>query len=340
MRKKIVLPLIILAVLIIGIFIWQKTTSKDSSVKEPATTGKGTDTSQDDSDDTCLIGFSCADMSDPYAQAQEASLRGYAQDYGATLITRDAKGDQDRQNRDLDKFAEDRVDAVVITPVSYDGPVEKIVNLQNLNIKIIVLDLKISDMSLADCYITTNKYSAGALCAAHLTKEMPDGGEVLIFESSSVQTNADGISGFETELAGKGFTVAARVDSRASQSDACKKTDRILSDGIRADAVMCGSDSMALGVIEAYENYNETHEDKQTPLVYSVGASPQIKALIGQEGSLIAASATLNPLAEGQEAAAAALSLISGGKAEEEIIIRPYLIDRGNIELYGKDGWQ
>ena len=106
-------------------------------------------------------------------------------------------------------------------------------------------------------------------------------------------------------------------------------------------AVMCATDHMALGAVAAVKEFNAARPGEAVrPLIYSVGGYPEIKKLLTEEDSLMTATVTTSPLAAGQDAVLNAVALMTGEEAEEEVLERPFLVDRHNIELYGTDGWQ
>ena len=75
MNKKLWIVIAACLVLAVALIIVQRTLSKDKSVKEPATTGKGNAQTGDEEEEIFVFGFSCADLDDPYYAVLEASLR-------------------------------------------------------------------------------------------------------------------------------------------------------------------------------------------------------------------------------------------------------------------------
>ena len=347
MKKKIIIALCALTVLIGALIIVQRVISKDPTVKEPATTGKGNMSDEKDGDDDEESGqitfyFSCADMGNPYYAALEASLRYEAAENDAKLVTLDAQSDQEQQNSQLTECAENGADVILFIPVTPDGANEVIGDITaDKKIPVVGLDSKNSDPSLLSCFIGADHEKAGSLAGKDLIKRAPKGGSVIILESLSSYAVSDSVSGFEHTIAGSGFTVSERHDCQGSQEQARQYMAEVLTRETSMTAVMCGEDSMALGVAEALTAYNSEHPDAPVyPLIYSVGGYPAVKELLASDNPLMTATAAISPLRVGQDAAVAALSLIESGKAEEEILEPPYLVNRNNIKLYGTDGWQ
>lgn len=345
MKKKMIIGVCLLTVLIGALLIVQRIISKDTTVKEPATTGKVTESQtnelQEEEDTRLRLCFSCADMSNPYYAALEASLRYEVNENDAVLETRDACRDQDLQNSQLEEFASSGADAVLLIPVTTDGADEAIKKLTDMKIPVIGLDSRNSDPDLLSCFVGSDQNTAGKLCGKDLVKRAPEGGNILILEAASIGSISDCISGFEHEIAGDGFVVADRSDCAGSRENAKQyMIDRIAKQEELA-AIMCGSDNMALGVLEALEQYNTKHpENTVHPLIYSVGGYPELKEKLAADDPALTATVATSPLQVGQDAAVAAFNSIEENKKEEEILEKPYLINRYNIKLYGIDGWQ
>ena len=322
--------------------IVQHVNKKDVSVKEPATTGKGSSTAQNDEDEIITFGFSCSDLSNPYYAAMEASLRYAVEENEAALVTKDAGGDQETQNRDLLAFVDEDVDVILFVPVTLSGADETIKQITNQRIPVICMDSRNEDQTLVTSFIGSDNTKAGGLCGKDLAKRMTAGGTVVILESYDSQSVTESISGFEHALAGKGFSVIGRQDCGGTREGAADYITEFLKSRTDITAIMSGSDMMALGVLDAIESYNQTLDDNEQlhPFIYGVGGYPEIKEILSQDETLITATAATSPIQVGQDAASYAFKINSGEKVENEVLEQPYLINRRNIRLYGIDGWQ
>lgn len=343
MKRKLWIVIAACLVLAVVLIIVQHTLSKDKSVKEPATTGKGNAQTGEEEEEVYTFGFSCADMDDPYFAALEASLRSEIIERGGLLSTKNAHRDQATQNRDLEDFAREKVRAIFLVPVTPEGVNDTLRSLEISEIPVIVLDSDISDDELRSIYIGTDQENAGELCASDLIRRSPEGGHLLIVESAVYMSQIEAISGFEKELAGHSFEVIGRMDAQGDRNTARKKMEELLRKRSDITAIACASDKLALGVLAALEDHNRSlPEDKRCkPFIYGIGGTPQFKSKLSDASTLLTGTAAAMPVSVGQAAAEAVFSLIGGEEPEEEeVLLKPYLIDRENIDLYGKDGWQ
>ena len=341
MKKRIIVLCVIVA-LIGAILAVQHFNKKDVSVKEPATTGKGSATTQNDEEQIVTFGFSCSDLSNPYYAAMEASLRYAVEEDEAALVTIDAEGDQDKQNRDLMELVEENVDVILFVPVTFNGADETIKQITSARIPVICMDSRNEDQTLVTSFIGSDNTKAGSLCGKDLAKRMTAGGTVVILESYDSQSVTESISGFEHAIAGKGFSVIGRQDCGGTREAAAAYISEFLSNRTDITAIMSGSDMMALGVLDAIELYNQDRDDNEKlhPFVYGVGGYPEIKEILSHDETLITATAATSPIQVGQDAASYAFKINSEEKVESEVLEQPYLINRRNIRLYGIDGWQ
>ncbi len=341
MKKRIIVLCVIVA-LIGAILAVQHFNKKDVSVKEPATTGKGSSTTQNDEEDIITFGFSCSDISNPYYAAMEASLRYAVEENEAALVTKDAAGDQEKQNSDLMEFVDEKVDVILFVPVTFSGADETIKQITSRHIPVICMDSRNEDQTLVTSFIGSDNTKAGSLCGKDLAKRMTAGGNVVILEAYDSQSVTESISGFEHAIAGKGFTVISRKDCGGTREEAAAYVSDFLNSRTDITAIMSGNDMMALGVLDAIKSYNQDRNDNEKlhPFVYGVGGYPEIKEILSQEDTLITATAATSPIQVGQDAASYAFKINSEEKVESEILEQPYLINRRNIRLYGIDGWQ
>ncbi len=342
MNKKLWIVIAACLVLAVALIIVQRTLSKDKSVKEPATTGKGNAQTGDEEEEIFVFGFSCADLDDPYYAVLEASLRSEIAKRGGQLSTKNARGSQEIQNRDMADFAEENVKAIFFVPVTEEGANETLRSLEISKIPVINLDSRVSDAELCDLYVGTDQAEAGALCAGDLVRRAPQGGTLVLLESVRYRSLIEAVSGFEKGLSGHGFEVTDRVDAGGKTAGAKQEMTGILEQHDDITAVMCANDQMALGALAAIQEYNDgkAPDDRCTPFIYGIGGSPSFKKILFDASSMLTGTAAAMPVSAGQDAAEAAFALINGDETGEEILEKPYLIDHENIDLYGKDGWQ
>ena len=145
----------------------------------------------------------------------------------------------------------------------------------------------------------------------------------------------DRITGFEEAIANGGFEVLNRADVHGEKEEAKEAMREFLKTYPEIDAVMCGNDRVALGVLEAIKE-----SGREQIRVYGVDGSPDIKREIAKPDSPMTATGAQSPIRIGKEAAEIGLAILEGEEFETTVYEETFLIDKGNVKMYGTDGWQ
>ena len=279
-----------------------------------------------------VFGYSCIDMDNDYFEALGRSMETVLDDAG-TIIVKDADSDAALQEEQIQELIEMEVDAVFLCPVDWKEITASLEALKDAGIPVINIDTQVKDIELVDAYIGSNNRNAGIVCGEDLTDRLPDGGKILIFECTDRNSIIERINGFEKEIANAGFEVLSRADGKGDKETAKEMMAGFLAEFPEIDAVMCGNDTMALGVMEAVKEAG-----REGVLIYGIDGSPDIKSAIA-EGSVTATGAQ-SPINMGADAIEVALAIINGEEYNNSIKENTFLINIENIELYGIDGWQ
>ncbi len=294
---------------------------------------------EDDGEETerdgYLFGYSISNLEDPYYQAVKKSLEVESRKKDAELLVKDAQSDAELQNQQIQEMIDAKVDAVFLIPVDSEKITEGLELLEEANIPVINLDMKVKESTLIDAYVGSDNKNAGYLCGEDLLIQCPDGGKVLIMENSALSSMNERITGFERAIANEGFSVISRVQMQGDREHAKEKMKEFLTEYAQIDAVMCANDLIALGVLDAVRDDGRTDI-----LVYSVGGSPQVKTEIAKGDSLMRGTGAQSPIKVGQNAVDICAAVLDGEEYKSEIQTDTVFISKENVELYGTNGWQ
>lgn len=325
-----------MAVLLVLILAFSLCACKKPAGGTPEDNPVAEESEKEDTDtNTYIFGFSGITMENPYYTTLEASIREDIEADGSTLITKDPQGDASRQIQQIREMISDGIQAIFLCPVDWEMISPVIKELKEADIKIINLDTQVQDLNEVDAYVGSDNYKAGEICGKKLMETNPDGGKIVILESTAQNSVNSRITGFEETIAGEGFEVVARADASGNKEKAKSEMARILKEQPVITAVMCGNDQMALGALEAAE------EAERTDLrIYGVDGSPDLKKKLKEQDTLIAGSAAQSPINIGKAAAKTGLQIMNGEDYEEETLEDVLFIDKSNVDMYGVDGWQ
>ena len=282
-----------------------------------------------------LFGYSCIDLSNPFFETLGESIQTSLEEQGDRLMTKDPEADSDTQISQIQEMIDAGVDAVFLCPVDWEEITPALEALDEADIPVINLDTEVKEMDYIDAFVGSDNRNAGYVCGQDLLENKPDGGRIVIVESSSVNSVNERITGFEEAIANGGFEVIQRIDAGGDVSVVKPALTELLQSGEQIDAIMCGNDQMAEQVLAALDEAGNTD-----PLVYSVDGSPATKTALTDPDSPMQGVGAQSPINMGKTAVKVAPAVLEGGALSRENYEETFFIGRDNVEMYGTDGWQ
>lgn len=282
-----------------------------------------------------LFGYSCIDLSNPFFETLGESIQTSLEERGDRLMTKDPEADSDTQISQIQEMIDAGVDAVFLCPVDWEEITPALEALDEADIPVINLDTEVKEMDYIDAFVGSDNRNAGYVCGQDLLENKPDGGRIVIVESSSVNSVNERITGFEEAIANGGFEVIQRIDAGGDVSVVKPALTELLQSGEQIDAIMCGNDQMAEQVLAALDEAGNTD-----PLVYSVDGSPATKTALTDPDSPMQGVGAQSPINMGKTAVKVASAVLEGGAFSRENYEETFFIGRDNVEMYGTDGWQ
>ena len=290
---------------------------------------------QEEEETVYTFGFSSITMENPYFIALEASLRTNIEAAGHVLITTNAGSDAQLQEQQIDELIAQKVDAIFVAPYDWIQIESAIDKIKEAGIKVINVDTQVQAFDKVDAYVGSNNTKAGYACGQDLLEKVPQGGKIILVECPNRNSINERIQGFEKAIAKKGFEVVARIDAQADLSLALSEVEAALTNNPGVVAIMCGNDSTALGALVAANSVNATDV-----LIYGIDGSPDVKAELAKEDSLITATVAQSTEEIGRVAADVAIKMLNGEKYDKTTYISTFIINKENVNEYGIDTWQ
>ena len=266
---------------------------------------------------------------------RDRSIQTSLEEQGDRLMTKDPEADSDTQISQIQEMIDAGVDAVFLCPVDWEEITPALEALDEADIPVINLDTEVKEMDYIDAFVGSDNRNAGYVCGQDLLENKPDGGRIVIVESSSVNSVNERITGFEEAIANGGFEVIQRIDAGGDVSVVKPALTELLQSGEQIDAIMCGNDQMAEQVLAALDEAGNTD-----PLVYSVDGSPATKTALTDPDSPMQGVGAQSPINMGKTAVKVASAVLEGGAFSRENYEETFFIGRDNVEMYGTDGWQ
>ncbi len=281
-----------------------------------------------------VFGYTCMDGTNPFFVALEASIREVVEGNGDTLISMDPGNDSNTQIDQIEDMISKGVEIMFVNPVDADGIIPALDMLKDAEIPMFGFDTEVGDMSYLTSYAGSDNYNAGYVCGEDLAKKCPEGGDILVLDSPTMQSVTDRTNGFmdAIEKSGVTFNVVGQQDAQGNQQVANEKATDLLTASPDVVAIFGGNDPTALGAYAAADAAGVT------PLIYGVDGSPDVKALL--KDTMLEGTGAQSPVTIGKTIAETAYKWLNGETVEEYIPIETFLVTADNVDDYGTEGWQ
>lgn len=280
------------------------------------------------------VGYTCMDGTNPFFVALEGAIREVVEGNGDELISVDPGNDSNTQIDQVEDLISQNIDLMFVNPVDADGIIPALDALQEADIPMFGFDTEVGDMSYLVSYAGSDNYNAGYVCGEDLAKKIPEGGDILVLDSPTMQSVTDRTNGFldALEESGVEFNVVGQQDAQGNQQVANEKATDLLTANPDVVAIFGGNDPTALGAYAAADAAGVT------PLIYGVDGSPDVKALLAD--TILEGTGAQSPITIGKTIAETAYAWLDGEEVESYIPIDTFLVTADNVDEYGTDGWQ
>lgn len=281
-----------------------------------------------------VFGVSYMTMNNPFYKIINNEILKVVEKNNDTLITLDPELDVDKQNEQIYKFIDAKVDGIFINPIDFEQIEPALQATKRANIPVIIIDAPVSDESLVNCTIVSDNYDAGVQCAKDMMERL-DSANIVLLKHTTAKSAKERIEGFLSVIDNnEKYKVINEAECDGQLEIAMPKMQEIIEETPDIDVVMALNDPSALGALAALEKNN-----KNDVMVYGIDGTPEIKALIGRN-QMIVGTVAQSPIKMGQIAVENMYNILNGKKIEKNIIIPISLINKENLFKYDEDRWQ
>lgn len=281
-----------------------------------------------------VFGVSYMTMNNPFYKIINNEILKVVEKNNDTLITLDPELDVDKQNEQIYKFIDAKVDGIFINPIDFEQIEPALQAAKRANIPVIIIDAPVSDESLVNCTIVSDNYDAGVQCAKDMMERL-DSANIVLLKHTTAKSAKERIEGFLSVIDNnEKYKVINEAECDGQLEIAMPKMQEIIKQTPDIDVVMALNDPSALGALAALEKNN-----KNDVMVYGIDGTPEIKALIGRN-QMIVGTVAQSPIKMGQIAVENMYNILNGKKIEKNIIIPISLINKENLFKYDEDRWQ
>ena len=235
-----------------------------------------------------IFGVSYMTMNNPFYKIINNEILKVVEKNNDTLITLDPELDVDKQNEQIYKFIDQKVDGIFINPIDFEQIEPALQAAKRANIPVIIIDAPVSDESLVNCTIVSDNYDAGVQCAKDMMERL-DSANIVLLKHTTAKSAKERIEGFLSVIDNnEKYKVINEAECDGQLEIAMPKMQEIIEETPDIDVVMALNDPSALGALAALEKNN-----KNDVMVYGIDGTPEIKALIGRNQMIVGTVAVL-----------------------------------------------
>jgi len=282
------------------------------------------------SKDTPTFMFCISHMTNAWAKEAAESMEAAAEAAGAEMIVNEAGKDINKQVSQIESGINQKVDAIIIEPVSADGVLPAVEAAMDKGIPVIIFNQAISDLSKATCFVGVSNEDGGYMEMSRAIEDLGGKGNVALLLGPLGSEGQMGRSaGYQKAMdENPDVKVAFEETANWTTEEALKLVENWLQTGTEINAVVAQNDGMALGAVKAIEDKNLGDQIK----VYGLDAVPD--ALQAVKDGRLAITVSQETSKQSQSAVEAAMKLYNGEEVDAKILVDFGIIDETNVDQY------
>ena len=213
-----------------------------------------------------VVGFSQVGSESDWRMANTQSMRvAFSEANGFRLIIKDAQQQQRRQVAAIRDFIAQKVDFIVVAPVTEDGWDDALKEAKAAGIPVIIVDrrISVSNDDLYSNWVGSDFRKEGDFAVEWMEKKLETDKELLIVHLQGSLGSSAQIGRTEALDAGMArnanWRIVARDSGGFSQVKGKEVMERILRQHPRIDVLYAENDDMAFGAMEAMDEAKRTY---------------------------------------------------------------------------------
>lgn len=281
--------------------------------------------------DNVVIGVSFQGLSDEYIVRLSDAFKKKAEELGVKIQVADGQMNAEKQVGQVENFIAQKVDAIVLNPISMDGCAPAVQAAKDAGIPIITLISITSNQDIADAYVGSNSVESGEIEGKMVVDDLGGKGSIVVmFGQMGHDAQIGRYDGLKNAIKGTTIEIVAEQTGNWSREEGMKLMENWLSSGKQIDAVVAQNDAMALGALMAIDAKGLTGKIK----VYGIDA--QGEALDAVEKGTMAGTVFQNAEAQGAKGVEVALEAALGNAIEKNYYVPYVAVRAADVPSYKK----
>ena len=293
------------------------------------------------------VGYTVQSMENAYFVSIVEGMKAAAKDRGINLIVSDAAADASKHINHIEDFIAQEVDAIIISPVDQEAPVDAVKAAQAAGIPVISLDQEVKG---SDAVFGISEYEygymGGKIAGEWLNEKEADGTITdVLSENGTIETvivrydmiksvieRAEGLKAGLSETYTGEYEIEIVYEQNAANADeGFNLAETALTANPEIAIFVCINDSSALGVYEACLLHKE-HTPANTCIV-GLDALPEPLRLISED-TMYKGTVDIQPGQKGADVLDIVADVLENGPIAEKIIYEMAPVTKANIADY------
>ncbi len=197
------------------------------------------------------IGMSVPGLQFPFFVIMKDDAEKAAAKLGATIVFADAQNDSSKQASDIENFVTQKVDAILVSPMTVDSQVPAIEAAIKAGIPVATVDRKSnSDMVLV--HVGADNVQGGRAAAKYIIDKLHNKGSVIELEGTPGASAAiDRKKGFDEVIKKSGVKLLTSQTAEFDRAKGQNVMESLIQKYPSFDAVFGANDEMIIGAVEA-----------------------------------------------------------------------------------------
>jgi inositol transport system substrate-binding protein len=278
------------------------------------------------------IGVTLLGLKNEFIMNIKDAMDAKAKELGVDLIVSDGQDSPEKQVSQVENFIAQKVDVIIINPISMDGCKPAVEAANKANIPILTVNTLVANQDKCVTFVGSDAVDSGRIEMEYAAKLMSGKGNIVILHGQNGhdaeigrRKGAQGVLDKNPDI-----KVLFEQSGNWSRDEGMAIMENWLQSGKTIDAVVSQNDEMGLGAIKALEDAKKL--DKT--LVFGIDAIPD--ALKAMKDGKMAGTVFQDAKGQGSGAVEAAVKVAKGEKIDSKIYIPYVLVTKDDLPKYMK----
>ncbi|MDR7378837.1 inositol transport system substrate-binding protein [Rhodoferax ferrireducens] len=199
-----------------------------------------------------VVGYANLADTDVFTMSRKtAFIDAVKADANVSVSFADANGDISKQLDQIDNFIAQKVNALVIVPVDYQGIVPGVEKANKAGIPVIALGIESAGGKYT--FVGSKNLDAGRMQGEFMKDKLPKGAQILYLQGQpGLSHSKERLDGFTKAMASRtDVKVLANLPANYDRAEGMKITEDWVQRFPKFDAIIAANDQMALGALQA-----------------------------------------------------------------------------------------